>query len=428
MRVRRASCPKTEFARATRATLSPGARLSARLFNSLPDCGISSPQRGSMLAAESLPHPVHPLSLRSSLTCLAALTAGALSVPAAHELALNLVWTRIADIHGEAGSVESAEISPDNRFVVTGAKFDNSVVLWRTSDGAELWRTYAAAEIERVGWSPDGKFLAAGSEDSLVTLYHAATGAVAGTIPHANPIDSLAWSKRGQWLATGEEEYRNPEGKKVGLIRLFDMPGARSVRTADYGGTINELDFSSDDRLLAAAGHGGVLRLYHTADLSLALEMPCDPNLHLVCVDISPDDRFVATAGFGGTIWIFEITTGKLVKKFNQTGRKIETLTWSQDGLYLFTAGHDTRIFITRLRDILDPLQEEVLPAYRSPPTDNMEYLHISPNGGLLASAHQDGMVRLWVFMNEDPNTNTKRHNWVREQQRRQFGESRPKE
>jgi WD40 repeat protein len=369
---------------------------------------------------------MHLTTACSRLACLAVFAASALSAPAAHELALNPVWTRVADIHGEAGSVESAEFSPDGRFVVTGAKFDNSVVLWRTSDGAEIWRAYAAAEIERVGWSPDGKFVAACSEDSLVTLYHAATGAVAQTIPHQNPIDALTWSKGGQWLATGEEEYRDGAGRKVGLIRLFAMPGAAASRTADYGGTINELDFSSDDRLLAAAGHGGVLRLYRTADLSLAREMTCDPKHHLVCVDISPDDRFVATAGFGGTIWVFEVATGKLVKQFNQTGRKIETLTWSQDGQYLFTAGHDPRIFITRLRDILDPLQQEVLPAYRSIPTDNMEYLHVSPNGGLLASAHQDGMVRLWVFMNDDPNVNAKRHEWVKEQQRRQFQTRQP--
>lgn len=60
---------------------------------------------------------------------------------------------------GEPGSVESAEFSPDGKYIVSGTKYDNSVIMWRTSDGNELWRQYAKQEIERVGWSSDGKYV-----------------------------------------------------------------------------------------------------------------------------------------------------------------------------------------------------------------------------------------------------------------------------
>ena len=54
---------------------------------------------------------------------------------AAAQMSLNLVWARLADVNGEEGSIESAEFSPDSRFIVTGSKFDNQVIMWRTSDG-----------------------------------------------------------------------------------------------------------------------------------------------------------------------------------------------------------------------------------------------------------------------------------------------------
>lgn len=108
-----------------------------------------------------------------------------------YQLRLEPVWSRVADVFGEAGSVESAEFSPDAKYIVSGTKFDNSVIMWRTSDGTELWRQYTALEIERVGWSSDGKYVAACSEDYLVTVYDAATGEVVKTLPHDNGIDGL---------------------------------------------------------------------------------------------------------------------------------------------------------------------------------------------------------------------------------------------
>ncbi len=74
-----------------------------------------------------------------------------------YELRLEPVWSRVADALGEPGSVESAEFSPNGKYIISGTKYDNSVIMWRTSDGAELWRQYTAQEIERAAWSADNK-------------------------------------------------------------------------------------------------------------------------------------------------------------------------------------------------------------------------------------------------------------------------------
>ena len=57
-----------------------------------------------------------------------------------YQLRLEPVWSRVADALGEIGSVESAEFSPDGKHIISGTKYDNSVIMWRTSDGTELWR------------------------------------------------------------------------------------------------------------------------------------------------------------------------------------------------------------------------------------------------------------------------------------------------
>lgn len=185
-----------------------------------------------------------------------------------YQLRLQPVWSRVADALGEIGSVESAEISPDGKRIVSGTKYDNSVIMWRTSDGHELWRKYAEQEIERVGWSADNKYVAAYSEDYHVTIYEADSGNVAKTIRLTKGIDGLTWSNRGSILLIGEEETVRKNQPKQGFLRAYQMPQAELIQSIDFGGTINEVFFSLDDKYFVASGHGAV-KVYKTEDWSL---------------------------------------------------------------------------------------------------------------------------------------------------------------
>ena len=48
---------------------------------------------------------------------------------------------------------------------------------------------------------------------------------------------------------------------------------------------------------------------------------------------------------------------------------------------------------------------------------DNMEYLSFSRNGSFLASAHQDGLVRLWVWMRGEDGLNGRLHEELKKKQ-----------
>ncbi len=341
-----------------------------------------------------------------------------------YQLRLEPVWARVADAMGELGSVESVEFSPDGKHIVSGTKFDNAVIMWRTSDGTELWRRYAKQEIERVGWSADGQYVASASEDFLVTVYEAKTGNIIKELKHTQGIDGLTWSHQGSLLVTGEEKTTANKTTQ-GWIRVFDMPEGKQLKAIDFGNTVNELFFTQDDAYLLAVGHGAV-KVYKTEDWSLVQTLK--PNYHVIFTSgvFSPDGKHVIAVGQGGTsrgtAYLWEWRTGKLLKSFNHTGKKIESIAWHPSGDYIAHAGHDPYIYVYRFADIRKYANDYIPIAHKVWAGDNAEYIDFNTDGSFFASAHQNGLIKLWVWMGEDPNINKKRHRWVSQQQKNATG------
>ncbi|MDZ7723548.1 MAG: hypothetical protein U5R06_12280 [candidate division KSB1 bacterium] len=337
-----------------------------------------------------------------------------------YHLRLEPVWSRVADALGEPGSVESVEFSPDGKTIVSGTKYDNSVILWRTSDGAELWRRYTKEEVERVGWSADGQYVAAASEDYRVTLYKAASGEVFRVLDHTQGIDGLTWSHKGQLLVTGEEKTEMNDSTTRGWIRVFDISADKEICKLDFGNTVNELFFTKDDRYLLAVGHGAV-KVYDTSDWSLAQTLKPDYYVTFTSGVFSPDGTHVFAVGQGGTsrgnAYLWDWRSGELLKMFNHSGKKIESVSWHPNGDYIAHAGHDPYIYVYRVTDILRYFSDHIPVAHKVWAGDHAEYINFNTDGSFLVSAHQNGLIKLWVWMGEDSDLNARRHSWIKTHQ-----------
>jgi len=59
-----------------------------------------------------------------------------------------------------------------------------------------------------VAWSPDGKRIASGGDDSTIQMWDAATGSTIFTYHgHTNLVWAVAWSPDGKHIVSGSEDY-----------------------------------------------------------------------------------------------------------------------------------------------------------------------------------------------------------------------------
>ena len=307
------------------------------------------------------------------------------------------IWHRVGDFSTSLRSVEAAELSADGRYVVSGAKFGYSVMLWRAADGFLLWEKEHESEVECVMFSPDGQRIATGGEDYYLRIWDTESGEEIAKVEHASGIDGINWSHDGEIIATGDEE---------GNLSLWDAGSYRLLRKKQVGSTINSVQFTPDDEKILVGGnmqrkdengrnvtYDGFAKLLDASTLETLTEYD-GPEGSVKSVRMSNNEKYVATGDFDRKARLFDLETGELLHTFYEP-EKIEAVAFTPDNAYLLTGGHDNQINFYRMSDFQKAYSLE---------TVRTEYIDFSQDGRLLLTGHEDsGLLSLYLMVS---NTN----------------------
>lgn len=172
------------------------------------------------------------------------------------------------------------------------------------------------------------------------------------------------------------------------LMGLLPFKPGKEVLEAHQSG-VTCVTYSPDGSRLATCGLDGKIKLWSSAtnDLIFALDAHAgDVNK----VAFSPDGQWLVSGGDDGRVRVWNIAAKSKSLDLKHAGRVFE-VAFSQDGQYLISAGDGKFI------RLWDSRTGEPAGTFLG---NGVTGLAVSSNSALIATAHQDLMVRIWDVFN----------------------------
>jgi WD40 repeat protein/transcriptional regulator with XRE-family HTH domain len=294
---------------------------------------------------------------------------------------------------GAAAFVAGLAFSPDGR-TLAAASQDDKVWLWTVHPGtgtsakkrgkAVPAGSLAGATnwVNTLAFSPDGASLAAGTSDASVLVYSLRTHAITATLAQPQPVTSVAWD--------GPTRIVNADAN--GTIALWKLPSPVLNVTSQTGAVA----YSPDGKTLAVGGTSVQLWDTATHELLAAHALPSGAVVNAIAFSPGQAARpVIAVALSNGTVILLGGQTlrplGPPVPVISGSGAA-ESVAFSPDGAVIVTGADDGTV---RLIDVADPSHPRQLTSV--PDSGSAVYtVAFAPDGTLVAAASIDDEVRLW--------------------------------
>ena len=324
-------------------------------------------------------------------------------------------------------SIRNLWLSPDNTLLAARAASSSygrssSIALWDMKNGQRL---YTLPEVEDIAFSFDSRFLTGVREGSGaswhksqpdVMVYQARDGKMIRAFNLNPPPKRYFYGNVGSSSGAGSGVHYDlsPNGRRV-AVGLKKASTRRNDYIIDYGGALwvdttgqQSTQVLSENEYLQIFSHDGsrilttdatnywesenrqqVIRIRDTQNRQLLSSWKLQPREY--ATEFSPDNALVLTYDLKGVRRLREANTGRLKGKLKQESTTFN-LRFSPDGTWIGSTGFDFYDTRALLWDTQTSQLVRRLEGHRRSVKD----MAFSPDSRTLATASDDGSVKLW--------------------------------
>ncbi|HBI41263.1 MAG TPA: hypothetical protein DDY78_00195 [Planctomycetales bacterium] len=260
-------------------------------------------------------------------------------------------------------------------------------------------------EIEKLAFSPDGKFLATSETlwhadrkefTKCIRVWDATTGRRVSTLENGwGPVPVLAFTPDGATLATSG----GLPGSTTG-VKLWDWKAGRvKAYLGGHFAQVLGLAFSPDGKTLASASNDHTVWLWDAATGRGANVLRSVKDAPVYCVAFSPDGRLLASSQ-GAVVRLWDPVTGKETDELTGHTTGVTAVAFSPDGRTLASGSsgvvyqNDSPVVQPEEIILWDVATKKVRATLRG--QTSTRCLAYSPDGKTLASGSHDKNIRLW--------------------------------
>ena len=286
--------------------------------------------------------------------------------------------------------------------------------------------------VHAIAISPDGQFIASGSNDKTIKLWQVGTGKLVRQLgrwssSHSSMVHSVAFSPISSNLS-----YQGESGKSAGVadlnrgilasgswdntIKLWDVNTGKEIRTlTGHANWVNSVAFSPDGKFLASGSADCTIKLWqvqtgieiqtftgHSDPVSSVAYSPRTPTTN------SQERQLVASGSNDYTIKLWQIYTGRNIYTLTGHSFFVNCIAFSKNGEILASGSGDNTI---KLWHVNTGREIHTLIGH----SDSVWSVAFSQDGQFLASGSWDNTIKLWhIHSGREISTLTGHSNYVR--------------
>jgi hypothetical protein len=282
---------------------------------------------------------------------------------------------------GHTKQVQTADISRDARFIVSGGD-DDDLRFWDAATGKEV-KTFKGhtAQVWSVAFAPDGKTILSSGEDQSVRWWDLANvKELKNLAGHTSTVNRVIFSPEGKRAASVSDDHS---------ARLWDLDkGKEIMQFTGHQKPVWGASFNKDGSKLVTGGEDNVAIVWD-AKTGKELQRFNGHTDIVFTVAVSPDGKHVVSAGGDKDLRLWELDTGKEVRKLEGHTGNVFSVAFSPDGKRILSSGQDR---VVRLWDVEAGKQLHAFEGH----TDDVGSVVFSADGRYAVSASMDMTVRLW--------------------------------